>query len=388
MNTLDLFTPRVEESKLHPYFNRILEEACYHTLIQTIENWSKGMDGRKKEIFKFIKEFQISFNSSFWELYLNKAFLDLGFEIDYSKESPDFHLIHPSGRVVNVEAVTSNHKYANDKSYYTKKAYQETIKTKDKSEAILKLLGKIKDKRDLFLGKDGKKYPYSNLEHVKGNPFVLAIAPFDTHTSYTQNNTLINQVLYGVLPPELEDIHNGSSKKIKSIINKNGQDIELGIFTNDSYKEISAIIFSNTATFGKAISQSKMSNTTIRSTRFRIFKLNEFISEYGVKSFGLNEIRLSETHTVMTTRMPMDDIVFGSDVHFCDSFEHNETHLDGLHIYYNPYAEIPLDNDLFEAYEITQNYFDLNTNEIVPIHNDGSLVSRQVFTEKDFNNNE
>ena len=79
----------------------------------------------------------------------------------------NFHLIHPSGRVVNVEAVTSNHKYANDKSYYTKKAYQETIKTKDKSEAILKLLGKIKDKRDLFLGKDGKKYPYSNALQAK-----------------------------------------------------------------------------------------------------------------------------------------------------------------------------------------------------------------------------
>lgn len=388
MNTLDLFTPRVEESKLHPYFKRILEEPSYHPLIQTIENWSKGMDGRKKELDKFIKEFQISFNSSFWELYLNKAFQDLGFEIDYSKESPDFHLIHPSGRVVNVEAVTSNHKYANDKNYYTKEAYKETIESKDKSEAILKLLGKIKDKRDLFLGKDGKKYPYSNLTHVKGNPFVLAIAPFDTHLSHGQNNTLINQVLYGVLPPELGDIHNDSSKKIKSIVNKNGKEIELGIFTNDSYKEISAIIFSNTATFGKAISQSKMSNTTIRSTRFRIFELNEFISDYVMESFGLNEIRLSETHTVITTRMPMDDIVFGSDVHFCDSSEHNETHLDGLHIYYYPYAEIPLDNDLFDTYEITQNYFDIKANEIVPIHNDGSLVSRQVFTEKDFNNNE
>ena len=59
----------------------------------------------KKESDKFIKEFQISFNSSLWELYLNKAFLDLGFKIDYSKESPDFNLIDSSGRIINVEAV-------------------------------------------------------------------------------------------------------------------------------------------------------------------------------------------------------------------------------------------------------------------------------------------
>lgn len=382
MKTINLFAPKVNSTQLHPYFKIILEEKYYEDVLSTIESWSKGMDGRKKELDKFIKEFQISFNSSFWELYLNKAFQELGFEIDYSKESPDFHLIHSSGRVVNVEAVTSNHKDVTNKSYYTKEAYKETIENKSKDEAILKLLGKIKDKRDLFVGRDGKKYPYSELEHVKGKPFVLAIAPFDNHISYTQNNTLINQVLYGVLPPEMEDINNMSSKKIQNIVNKNGQKIDLGVFTNDSYKEISAVIFSNTATFGKAISQSKMQNTTIRSTRFRIGDLNDFVSKYGVESFGASEVKLSDTHTVMSVRMPMDDIVFGSDVHFCDSSEHYETHLDGLHIYYNPYAEIPLDNDLFNAYEITQNYFNISSKEMVPIHSDNSLVSRQVFTER------
>lgn len=379
---LDLFTLRVKETQLHPYFKRLIEEKSYQSVLSTIENWSRGMGGRKKELDKFINEFQISFNSSFWELYLNKAFQDLGFEIDYSKESPDFHLIHSSGRIINVEAVTSNNQASTDKNYYTQEAYKETIENKNTNEAILKLVGKIKDKKDLFLGQGGKKYPYSKLEHVKGNPFVLAIAPFDTHLSYTQNNTFINQVLYGVLPSNMDEINSTTSKKIDHIFNKNGKKIELGIFTNDSYKEISAIIFSATATFGKAISQSKMSNTTIRSTRFRIFDLNNFITKHGIENFGINEIKLSKTHTVMTIRMPMDDIVFGSDVHFCDSIEYYETHLDGLHIYYNPYAEIQLDSVLFNAYEITQNYFDKSTREMIPIHNDNSLVSRQVFTEQ------
>ena len=228
--------------------------------------------------------------------------------------------------------------------------------------------------------KSDKKFPYSKLEHVKGKPFVIALAPFDNHLSYTQNNTLINQVLYGVLPPTMDQINDTSFKKINHIINKNGKKIDLGIFTNDSYKEISAVIFSTTGTFGKAISQSKMSNTTIRSTRYRIENLNDYISTFGANKLGVREIRLSKTHTSMLTRLPMDDFVFGSDVHVCDSSKHYESHLDGLHIYYNPYAVVPLDKDLFNAHEITQNYFDKSTREMIPIHNNHSLVSRQVFT--------
>ena len=128
------------------------------------------------------------------------------------------------------------------------------------------------------LRKDNKKFPYSKLEHVKGKPFVIALAPFDNHLSYTQNNTLINQVLYGVLPPTMENFNDTSSKKITHITKQNGNKIDLGIFTNDSYKEISAIIFSTTGTFGKAISQSKISNTKIRSTRFRIYDFNNYIT--------------------------------------------------------------------------------------------------------------
>ena len=124
-----------------------------------------------------------------------------------------------------------------------------------------------------LIRKDNKKFPYSKLEHVKGKPFVIALAPFDNHLSYTQNNTLINQVLYGVLPPTMENFNDTSSKKITHITKQNGNKIDLGIFTNDSYKEISAIIFSTTGTFGKAISQSKISNTKIRSTRLGPFRI-------------------------------------------------------------------------------------------------------------------
>ena len=392
MNTMDLFTPRFNDERLHPYFKSLITNEEFKPVQETLTMWSTGLLDRKKESNKFINEFQLSFNSSFWELYLNKAFLDMGFNIDYSKESPDFNLTHNSGRIINVEAVSSNNKLNENKEYYTKSAYKE-IDSKSKENfdfATLKLLGKLKDKKDLFIGINNKKYPYSKLEHVDGNPFVVAIAPFDSHHAFTQNNTLINRVLFGIEPPTIDENGQPVFKEISHIAGKDGKNIELGIFTNDSYKEISAVIFSTTGTFGKAVVQSKVKNTTVRSTRYRESDLGEFISNHGLDNFGMTERKLSKTYDIISTREPCEVkipgsdsnfIVYGSDIHFCDLSEHEETHLDGLHIYYNPYANIPLDNDLFNYYEITQNYFDKTIQEMVPIHNDNSLVSRQTYTE-------
>jgi hypothetical protein len=381
---MDLFTPRFKDERLHPYFKSLITNEEFRPVQETLTIWATGLLARKKESNKFINEFQLSFNSSFWELYLNKAFLDMGFNIDYSKESPDFNLTHNSGRIINVEAVSSNNKLNGQKEYYTKSAHKESIDSKKENFdfATLKLLGKLKDKKDLFIGINDKKFPYSKLEHVDGNPFVVAIAPFDSHHSYSQNNTLINRVLFGIEPPIINENGQLISKRISHITGKDGKNIELGIFTNDSYKEISAVIFSSTGTFGKAVVQSNVKNTTVKSTRYRESNLDEFISNYGLEKFGMTETKLSKTYDVISIRDIHEDIVFGSDAHFCNLSEHKETHLDGLHIYYNPYANIPLDNDLFNNYEITQNYFDKSTKEMIPIHNDNSLVSRQTFTEQ------
>ena len=79
-------------------------------------------------------------------------------------------------------------------------------------------------------------------------------------------------------------------------------------------------------------------------------------------------------------RFPSGDYICGSDMHLYHSSKHQESHLDGLHIYYNPFAEVPLDKDLFSAYELTQNDYDTENEEMISIHNDGSLVSRQTYT--------
>lgn len=379
---MDLYSTEYDDEKLHSYFLRLTTDKKYEPVKAVIQNWALGMDGRKGEWNKFVKEFQTTFNSSLWELYLNKAFKDIGFVVDHSKESPDFCLISKTGEIVNVEAVTTNNPRNKDKSYYSSQAISESTSQGDQDfldESTIKLLGKMRDKRDLFIGKDGKKHPYSSLDHVKDKPFVIAVAPFDNHLSFTQNNMAINRVLFGIEPPKNNGRGELISNKIKHIVNKNGAKLELGIFTNDSYKEISAVIFSTTGMFGKAIVQSKI-DATIRATKYREYTRKKFLSNKRQNKLGESTKRLSKTHEILSIRFPIGNLVAGPDVHFCHISEWHESHVDGLHIYYNPYAEVSLDRKLFNSFQITQNSFDIENNCETQVHPDGSLVSRQVFT--------
>ena len=379
---MDLFNPKYPDDQLHSYFIRLISEKKYEPVKSVIESWASGMDGRKGERDKFIKEFQTTFNSSLWELYLNKAFRELGFKVDYAKETPDFSLVSGAGKVVNVEAVTTNNQRNRDKSYYTSDTINKLTSQNEKEfmdESTIKLLGKIRDKRDLFIGKNGKKSPYSSLPHVKNNPFVIAVAPFDNHLSFVQNNIAINKVLFGRERPEQDHQGQFSSKKVTHIVNKNGAELELGIFTNDSYKEISAVIFSTTGMFGKAVMQSKI-NSTIRASKYREYSVKKFLSNKRQNKLGLSTKKLSKTHTIDSMRLQSGNLVFGSDMHLCHISEWHESHIDGMHIYYNPYANVKLESNLFNTFQITQNNFNIKSGYPVVNHPDGSLVSRQVFT--------
>jgi hypothetical protein len=379
---MDLFTPLVDKNRLHPLFKRIVGNEKYKATIPVINRWANGLLGRKQEANKFIKEFQTTFNSSLWELYLNQSFIELGFEIDYSKESPDFNLKDSKGRYVNVEAVTANNQLNESDEYYTEQSFSASVATENKDfldQSTIKLIGKLKDKRDLFIGKNNKKHPYSSLDWVKGKPFVVAVAPFDNHLSFVQNNMAINRVLYGINPPKGDSISTMVIDKISHIVNKNGKKIDLGIFTNDSYKEISAVIFSTTGMFGKAVVQAGISNF-IRATRYRQMERSVFLKQEGIEKLGTSHTQFSKGNDLFSMRFLDGNLVCGSDMFLYDSANHVESHLDGLHVYYNPFAETPLDKDIFDAYELTQNDYDIIKGETVCKHNDGSLVSRQTYT--------
>jgi len=369
---MKLFTTHLPNDKLHAAFKTIINDPQYKATQSVIQGWGAGLLERKGEQAKFINEFQTTFNSSLWELYLNKVFIDLGFSVDYTKSSPDF-CVTANLNQFNVEAVISDHSSGQRDSVDLKNDRQF------KDRCTIKLIGKMKDKLELYNGVRGKKSPYSSLRHVQGKPFVIAIAPFDSALSLTQNNEIINRVLFGLESPDKDSLRTGEQRRIKAIIKPSGARIELGIFTNDSYKEVSAVIFSTTGTFGKAVVESGIERT-IRATYFRKMLLDEFISKEGSGNLGVKQHSLGPENLLITTRIELEGEVFGSDTHLYKSASHKETHCDGLHVYYNPYATVPFDPSIMHAREITHNFYDVENDRPIQEHPDGALVSRQLWS--------
>lgn len=369
---MDLFHTKVPDNRLHISYKSIVNDPKTIPVREVIQSWAGGLLDRRGERKKFVNEFQTTFNSTFWELYLNKAFSELGFSVDYTKASPDFCVTTPDGYQFNVEAVIS------DRSQNLTPPVTDQNSDERNSENTLKLAGKIKDKLDIFTGSKGKKFPYSTLEHVRRKPFVIAIAPFNSDDSLMQNNLMINRVLFGIDIPDQGTLLTGEQKEISSILKPSGAQVDLGIFTNDSHKEISAVIFSTTGTYGKAVVESGIKKI-VRATRYREISREEFFFTEGRKSLGVSHHLEGPSSYRIATRQEFGENIIGADMQIYESCLHRESHLDGLHIYYNPFATIPFDASTMHANEITHNFYDVENGISDHKHPDGALVSRQVY---------
>lgn len=326
---LNLFTPTTSKDKFNPNFEHLLIDE--NSAVRDVLNrWAAGFEDRDN---KFNHEFQTTFNSSFWELYLFQCFKDLNMSVDFSKSSPDFTVTTKNQNIINIEAVTANHAVDSDPEWESD-SNNKNIKDEDSflNFSSIRILNSITEKH--------KKYvkSYSKLPHSNGNPFIIAVAPFEQRMFFKQNNEAINRVLYA----QGLDKKNGFKVIPIPYATKNSEaKLDLGIFTNDKYKEISAVIFSTIATFSKAATQSDLKRT-IRTSRYH-------------KTKGLI-------------------------VEFKDNADNFETHLDGLQIHHNPYAEKKLDINDFPNYEITHYFYDPVTKEIDNQQRSYTIISRQMFS--------
>lgn len=98
---MDLFSPQVDVSKMHKAFIR-LRANPYDVAV--INAWSCGFVARDGAT-KFATEFQTTFESCLWELYLHAVLKELKCQIDFSHSSPDFCITGPSR--FTIEAVVA-----------------------------------------------------------------------------------------------------------------------------------------------------------------------------------------------------------------------------------------------------------------------------------------
>lgn len=100
---MDLFKPVIDKSDFHPHFKSVLIEGRKAER-EELMKWAEGFIDRDG---KFINEFQKTFNSSFWEIYLHALCKEYQLEIDWSYRTPDFIVNSSYGQFI-IEATTAN----------------------------------------------------------------------------------------------------------------------------------------------------------------------------------------------------------------------------------------------------------------------------------------
>jgi hypothetical protein len=99
---MDLFTPVVTEDRLHHNFLATIRPNAVGVR-EVLSGWADGFVDRDG---KFPAEFQTTYNSSFWELYLFAVLKHLGIKVDFSHGAPDFVAAeHPFA----IEAAIASH---------------------------------------------------------------------------------------------------------------------------------------------------------------------------------------------------------------------------------------------------------------------------------------
>jgi hypothetical protein len=338
MDTLDLFIPVTPKEKWHPNFAHQIEFPNEWNRA-VLNKWAKGFVDRDG---KFVQEFQTSFNSCFWELYLNAVLNERGLSIDFSFKRPDFVITGP--KEFAMEAVIASHANGGlPENEASLQNYPEDLNELNR-QAILRLSNALHSKHKKYLTE------YSAMSHVRSKPFVIALAPFDRPFFNLSCQRAIEALLYNYYLDESEWIHLGletspPKKFISSVKKDNGAEIELGLFQGKLMPEISAVLFSTCATWGKVRAMCADPNPSI------YFKALRF-SPNG----------------------PEPTIVSASKA------DYRESLLDGLRIYHNPNANHPLDPAIFRSPEIMQSYFSMENEDWIYEECEGQLLFRFVMT--------
>src|ERR1700687_362882 len=123
---MDLFKPIVAADRLHHNFLATIKPNA-SGVREILSGWADGFVDRDG---KFVREFQTTYNSSFWELYLFAVLKYLGIKADFTFASPDFVAV---ANPLAIEATIAGH--AVDAVAEWEKTF-EVILSQDPKEAI------------------------------------------------------------------------------------------------------------------------------------------------------------------------------------------------------------------------------------------------------------
>ncbi len=342
--TPNLFEELNINQELHPKFLFLKDHPAGILQRKQLEKWFEGFQDRDHKI---VKEFQTTFHSTFWEIYLYAAFKEMGYEIDFSHDRPDF-ILKGNPTNIMVEATVANIKQggipentrgeSNILGMFTPPILQPDFDYELK-EAIARYGNSIRSKNEKF------HKTYKNCDWVTPeSPYVIALSSY-AQVDYGRDYLYgIMALLYGqyFIPEKNDFIFK------KSIIkNETTKEIPLGIFLDNSYSDVSAVIFSTTTTIGKL-------TATVASN-----------NPYYYENMVYNLYRDFLDEDVPYKAAPI-------------SPDSKEILTDGLFVFHNPNAKNRLSFEDFRAPGITQYYCDENEN-IIRLGNTNPTIARMNF---------
>ena len=331
---MNLFDPVEKEDKQHPIFKLLLEDK-YEPERLVLLDWSNGFEDRDG---KFIKEFQSTFESSLWELYLNAMLNELGAITDFSHHAPDF--VTSLDKDICIEATIAKPEQGGQSP--VGHSHEDIPDDLDEfnRQSILRLCNSISAKV--------KKYreSYSSLSHVEEKPYVIALASFDRPFSHLSSSRGIMAALYGLYYDEQTTIEEELDEVLKlpldAVVKNEKTNIPVGYFADEQYSEVSALIYSSLATWGK------------------------------IRAVADNP----EAKSIYTTYHPNEGSLV-PEIRQTLKKNYQEHLLDGLYVFHNPFAKHPLDTETFNHARVAQ-MFVKSDGELEVIAPDDFLLMRHL----------
>lgn len=333
---LKLFESKFGKDRLHPIFELLLKER--HAPEREILNqWAEGFLDRDG---KFVDEFQLTFEPAMWELHIHAALKEFGFEIDMNYDAPDFVVTSPISLTIEATIAKPPANGQPAFGFDAKNDLPEDIGALN-HQATLRLCNSISAKHGKY------KSRYSTLPQSQELPFVIALASFDRPYAHMAANRPIMVALYGHYFDESEVYEEDGKlyvrqRHIKGAYKENGSEVPVGLFLDDSYADISAVIYSPVATWGKIRALAK--NPGIPAV---------FVTLHPAEDSIIPELRKKR------------------------SSEYEEHLLDGLYVFHNPNAKRPLDRSAFNHERVAQ--FWLREDGYEVICPDDFLMFRQIM---------
>lgn len=247
-------------------------------------------------------------------------FKELNLEVDFAYNTPDFVL---KNRNWIIEATIASH--AHDDVPEWEKTIAG-INCKDSFEVFE--LGTIRLSNALTGKVQKYRNMYAHLPHVKRKSFIVALSNYSRQDFNLHGDVPLQWLLYDVL-------EKGSLAK------SNGSLVELGLFNSEALSEVSAVLYSSVATFGKA----------------RVLS-----GDRG--DITCHAVRIKDNYEMVHIEQ--------------NNADYYESLTDGLRLFVNPYAKYPIDIDDFVRSDARIFLSDRNRNLTVSCHHDGDLCMRFI----------